>query len=84
MAKEVEDSAIDKAMKKLANLPEKTPPTRPIAAALELMKEKISTALARGYTRAEVVEILNSQGIAVKEYHIKNLFKKPREKTSTE
>jgi hypothetical protein len=83
MAKEITVKVAEKMRGKLINLPEKTPAAMPVMATLEGMKAEIEAALARGYSRAEIVALLNSQGpeIEIKEYQIKNLFKKPREKS---
>jgi SOS response regulatory protein OraA/RecX len=63
-----------KAKKALAALPPKAPAKKPLDQALEELKPAIELLLARGYTRAEVVEHLAKQGIPAKLYHLKALL----------
>ena len=75
--KEIDISSIEKLKKHLEKLPPKEPETKPIAAALEELKPVLVSAIERGYTREDLLEIANDKGIPVKAYHMKALFKKP-------
>lgn len=59
-------------------LPAKEPEKKLLLSALEDLKPEIEALERKGYSRAEVVDLLVKQGIPVKLYHIKNLFLKPR------
>lgn len=76
--KEVSIETIEKAKKALAALPAKEPAKKLLQPALEDLKPVISALLERGYSRADVVDQLNKQGIPVKLYHLKSLFSKSR------
>ena len=76
--KEVSIETIEKAKKALVALPAKEPGKKLLLSALEDLKPEIEELEKKGYSRAEVVDLLVRQGIPVKLYHIKNLFLKPR------
>ena len=77
-AKEVNVSVIEKARRALDKVPPKQPDTKPVADALEELKPTIEAAIAKGYTRAEVADLLKEHGLEVKDYHLKALLKKQR------
>ncbi len=72
--KEVALTTIEKAKTTLAGLPDKAPAAKPVDAALWDLKPSIVGLLDRGYSRAEVVELLVKQGIPAKLYHLKALL----------
>lgn len=76
--KEVAVETIEKAKKALSALPAKEPEKKVLEAALEELKPVIEGLLERGYSRAEVVDLLVKQGVPAKLYHLKTLFSKPR------
>lgn len=76
--KEVSVETIEKAKKALAALPAKEPAKKLLLPALEELKPVIAALLDRGYSRGDVVDKLNEQGIPVKLYHLKSLFSEPR------
>lgn len=76
--KEVSIDVIQKAKKSLFGLPEKVPASMQIEAALFELKPEIEAALARGYSKEEVLVLLEKQGVPVKAYHLKNLLVKKR------
>lgn len=76
--KEIEISSIEKLKRHLEKLPPKEPATKPIVEALEELKPLIATAIERGYSQEEVLNMATERGIPVKAYQIKALFKKTK------
>ncbi len=72
--KEVALTTIEKAKTTLAGLPDKTPASKHLDAALSDLKPAIEGLLGRGYSRSEVVDHLVKQGIPAKLYHLKALL----------
>lgn len=79
--KEVAIATIEKAKTALDGLPKKLPAAKPVDAALLDLKPSIVGLLDRGYSRAEVVELLVKQGVPVKAYHLKALLGKKQAET---
>ena len=80
-AKTFNVSVIEKARRALEKAATKEPDTKTVSDALEELKPTIEAALAKGYSRVEIAELLTGQGMDVKEYQIKTLFKKQRPAT---
>ena len=77
--KEVAVDVVEKAKKALAALPDKQPAKKELDAALQDLKPEIEALLEeKGYTKQEVVDQLNKQGIPAKLYHLKNTLAKKR------
>jgi len=76
--KEIAIDAIQKAKKALAALPSRVTVKKSLESALEELKPSIEALLARGYTRAEVIDQLVKQGIPAKLYHLRTLLSTPR------
>ena len=76
--KAVTVGVIEKARKALEKVPPKEPDSKPVAEALQELKPTIEAAIAKGYSRAEVVQMLVGQGLEVKDYHLKALLKKQK------
>ncbi len=72
--KEVSIDVIQKAKKSLFGLPEKAPASMQIDAALLELKPEIEAALQRGYSKDEILVLLEKQGVPVRPYHLKNLL----------
>lgn len=72
--KEIALAAIEKAKTVLDGMPQKLPATKPVDDALADLKPSIVGLLGRGYSRADVIELLGKQGVAVKSYHLKALL----------
>lgn len=72
--KEVAIETIEKAKKTLSALPEKAPAKKLLEDALLELKPQIDAALERGYSKAELVDLLSKQGVPVKAYHLKKLL----------
>jgi DNA-binding transcriptional regulator YhcF (GntR family) len=77
--KEIEISTIEKFKKHLEKLPKKELATKPIGEALEELKPTIEDAINLGYTREEILAMAAKNGIELKEYQLKQLFKKAKE-----
>lgn len=76
--KEVSIEVLKKAEKMLAALPVKEPEKKQLDEALEEMKPQLEAALGKGYSRADLVELLGKQGLEVREYQLKLLLATPR------
>ncbi|MBD2459483.1 hypothetical protein H6G89_00355 [Oscillatoria sp. FACHB-1407] len=61
----VPKSMIEKASLTLADLPEKPKETLQLREAIQLLVDPITTALAKGYSREEIVTLLNDKGIDI-------------------
>ncbi|MDX2214877.1 MAG: hypothetical protein SFY66_16435 [Oculatellaceae cyanobacterium bins.114] len=61
----VPKSMIEKASLTLADLPEKPKETLQLREAIQLLVDPITAALAKGYSREEVVTLLNDKGIEI-------------------
>lgn len=72
--KEVSIESIDKAKKALTALPAKQPAKKMVDDALQELKPQIEAALARGYSKTELVELFGKQGLPIKAYHLKRLL----------
>lgn len=74
--KEVAVEVIEKARKRLAALQQKSPPVKFIDDALDELKPMIAEAIAKNYTKQEIVDELNNAGFAIKLYSLNKILKK--------
>ena len=72
--KEVSTEVIEKAKKTLSALPAKMPIKKVLDEALLELKPQIVAALEKGYSKADLVELLGKQGVPIKAYHLKSLL----------
>lgn len=80
--KSVTIEAIKKAEKMLSSLPPREPEKKMLDVALEGLKPQIEAALEKGYSQAELVELLGKQGVPVKAYHLRALLASSKAKTT--
>lgn len=76
--KVVHVAAVDKMAKALLAMPQKPPTTLPIEEALEKLKPAILHMVRNGYSRQDVVEKLEKEGLPVKLYQLKKLLANER------